>query len=442
MRIFLRTLLIFFIILIVALLAAPTFVRQDQIRSFIEKRVELPDNAKLELEGDIDFSIFPRASVGVPKASIVNADGSRKVLEDFSFNFSTLDLFDQSIDFTTAFKMGNKRYSGSLHLKDQKGFLNNGTSPIVINMEEPMRLRVKGVVAIDGNDYTLNDFTITHKQTTAKGNAKVSVMGNDGQSIALDTVITSKNIEDIRRLIEFGNNKSDFNLLSGSGEVELKLTTIGKDATALKANLNGAGKVKVEDAAIYGIDLNELIGAPEEIRLMENEDKKIDVKEANATFNITSGSVNISEFFASNQFANITGHGIADLNTSTLRANLDIDADVASARVKIPLAAVGPFDNIRFTPRVGDALIGNIQSITNAAGNIQLKDLRIKLDGNDIDGAVKQIRDLGRGFGLDLDKVTGGATKGMGAEPATPAVPAQPAAPAEPQTPASINNAQ
>ncbi len=424
------------LIIAVALVAAPFFVRQEQVKNFIENHVALPDNQKLKLDGIIKFGIFPNMYAKVPTLSIIENDGNAKIFEHFHFGFNTTDLIKTGISFNTSFLFAGNEYEGRLTINDYQGLLDSGQSEILLKLEEPLPVKVKGFLIRNGDVYSLKDFKVTHKQTIATGNLKIGPDDTGLMQIDLNTEINSENIEDIRRLIEFGKNNDDFNLLSGSGKVKLSLTTKGSTEMEFKQNLNGEGDVSVHDAAIYGIDLNELIGAPQETQLTDNPDRKIDISEADTIFKITNGIVKIEELNASNQFANISGSGTVDIPQSLVKVGIDIDADIASAKVKIPLVVYGSFSKIKFAPRAGDMLLDNVENIVDGTSKIRFKDIKINLEKANIGKSVEKLRSIGKSFGIDLDKLTKGATKDVAPAPAplpAPATPAptQPAAPLE-----------
>lgn len=441
MKFILKALLAAVIIMVIALVAAPYFVRQEQVKNFVEKRVVLPDGRKLKLIGEITFGIFPKTYVQVPEANIVYKDGSKKVFNNFYFGFNPADLLGKGVGFETAFFFGDNQYQGDIYIAEYENFYKAGRSPIRFSIDKPLNIKVKADFSHSNNKYSLSNFEITHKQTKATGNLTIDGTG-EAQKIILDTVIESADIENIRRLIEFGKvENNNFNLLSGKGIVNLDITAQGNNAEQLKSSLNGKGDVEVSDAAIYGLDLNEIIGAPQEVRLTDDEDKKIDITEAEGKFTITNGLINISEMSASNPIANITGQGVVDIIAGAVKVAFDVNADIASARVMIPLLASGPFDDIKFSPRIGDAVINNLGTIVEQTNKINLKNIKIELDGG-VDKAIDQLRDIGKGMGIDLDKLTKGKTKELGtpqepAAPAEPATTATPAAPAQPQQPAA-----
>jgi hypothetical protein len=402
-----------------------------------KKRIELPEGAKLELEGKIDFGIFPHSFVSVPKAYILSVDGSKRTFENFYFGFNPLDLLKQGISFETAFLYGGVNYDGAIYIKDYESFYNHGVSSVTLRLESPIPVKVKGNLSHNNRVYSLTDFKISHKQSVARGNLQVAMQPNSGQKITVDAVVESENIDNIRRIIDFDKYDDDFNLLSGSGKYTFNLTTEGATSEELIAHLNGSGSVEIKDAAIYGLDLNEIIGAPDETQIIEDSDRKIDIKEASEKFEIKDGIATVTELTASNQFANINGMGMVDIVNELLQFNIDIDADVASARVNIPLTIAGTFDKVKFSPRVGDMVINNLAGLENLkdSSKVLIKNVKIKLDKANIGEAVDQLRNIGKGLGLDLDKITKGVTEGIGA-PATPtAAPAQPAAPAAPAAP-------
>jgi uncharacterized protein involved in outer membrane biogenesis len=326
-----------------------------------------------------------------------------------------------SIGFDTAFKYLGNEYKGNFYIEDYNGFLEKGQSPIVIKLEKPLPMKIKGDLIHQDDLYSLRQFEITHKQTKATGNLKIQKLEDGNTQIDLNTEIDSEDIENLRRIAQFGKNEDDFNLLSGNGKMKLDVTTKGRSPADYKANLNGQGDITVTNAAVYGVDLNEMIGSPQETELTHNSDRKIDIKEADSTFKIENGIVKIEELTANNQFANITGTGQVDIPQSELRIGLDVDADIASAQVKIPLLVYGSFNKVKFAPRTGDAIMGNIENITDVS-KIKLKNVKINLDKNNLKESVKQLKEIGKSLGINLGK----ALK----EPKEPAAPAAPAEPA------------
>lgn len=443
MKLLIKILLITFLIIATALVAAPFFVRQEQVKNFIQERVKLADNAKLVIEGDIDFGVFPYANVKIPVAKIVKADGSEQVFEKVSLGFDTLDIIAKSIDFDFTVKHKNVSYVGNLKFVDYNNFVKNGASPIVLKLEKPANIHIKGDLSSSGEQHKFENFVITHKQTEAKGNLIATKSAEKGMKIKFDTEIKSENIEDLRKLTLIGTdaNKS-FDQLSGEGTANLSLTTSGLTTEEFKKNLNGEGAINIDTASIYGIDINELIGAPQETKLEKTSNKKIDISDVDIRFNIENGVANVKEFSANNQLAYLSGQGVVDIIQKALKFSVDIDAEVASARVKIPLLVSGQFDNIKFAPRVGDALINNVDKIIGE-NKIQFKNIKINLDKNNLGKSVEGLKNLGKSFGFDLDKATGGVLNKIAPATATPAntapINAEPSAPANREEPASKN---
>jgi uncharacterized protein involved in outer membrane biogenesis len=408
MKLLIKILLITFLIIATALVAAPFFVRQEQVKNFIQERVKLADNAKLVIEGNIDFGVFPYANVKIPLAKIVKTDGTEQVFEKVSVGFDTLDLIAKSIDFDFAFKNKKIYYSGNLQILDYNNFVKNGASAINLKLEKPARINLVGNLLTSATEYKFENFVITHKQTEAKGNLVAVKTVENGLQISLDSELVSENIEDLRKLTLIGTdaNKS-FNQLSGEGNAKLRLNTQGLNSDDFKKNLSGEGSINIDSASIYGIDINELIGAPQETKLEKTSSKKIDISDVDIRFNIENGVAKVKEFSANNQLAYLSGQGVVDIVQKALKFSVDIDAEVASARVKIPLLVSGQFDNIKFAPRVGDALIQNVDKIIGE-NKIQLKNIKINLDKNNLGKSVEDIKNIGKSFGIDLDKASGG----------------------------------
>jgi hypothetical protein len=212
--------------------------------------------------------------------------------------------------------------------------------------------------------------------------------------------------------------------------VGLNATTKGADINDFKRNLNGEGDVNVSDARIYGIDITSLIGAPQDTRMTKDQSRYIAIMKADSIFKINNGIVKIEELNAQNNLANITGSGTVNIPESEVKVNIDLDAEMMQSKVKVPLLAYGKFSDVRFVPRVGDAVMGNINSIKQ----IKLKDVKLRISKK----SLEQLKDIGKNLGLDVEKITDKLALPQDvAEPAEPAIPAEPARPATPQEPAT-----
>lgn len=415
MRFFLRAFLIFIILLIISFFAAPFFVRQEQVKNFVENRIKLPEDAKLKLDGNIDFGIFPYAYIKVPKATITDSSGHNTVFENFSFGFNPSSLMGKSISFDAAFKFNGIDYDGNLHIKDYGNFYNNLKSPIVLNLKKPIEARALGNFNHEENSYSLDNFKITNESINATGNLKITQQAEKSQKVILNTDLNADNINDFIKLANFNKQNENSKKLSGAGSVKLNISTLGSNSDQLKANLNGQGSINVTNGEIYGIDMNEILALNSAVILGTDISKKIDITNANANFNISNGIVNISDFSAKNQLADASGNGVADITKNYLNMYVDIDAHTNVLQAKVPLLVSGNFNNIKFTPRVADAIAGNIDKI-------DLKNAKLKLDKDNLKGSLKEI---GKNFGLDLGSIIGGNKSKQPADIAPAAEPNQ-----------------
>jgi len=392
LKIFIITLLI----LVIALVAAPFFIRQEQIKNFIQNKVSLSSGSKLAIEGDINFGIFPYSFVSIPKAIITDKKGAVTSIDNLKFGFNPASLLKKSVTFDISLKLDPVEYAGHIEFKDYHNFIDNGESAVEINLEKPVTVNATAYFERKGDKVSLLNIKATHKQTQLVGSFQ-SIFSGNSQNINITGTIDTQNLDDLRKLYKLNDAEKDFSLFSGIGKVDFNVSTSGIKSEDFISNLNGKGSINLSQATIYGLDLGEIIGAPQAVKMEKNYDKKIEINKADATFTITNGIAVTQDLNITSSFANAQAKGQADLSKQILAANIDVNANLAAAQVNIPLTVSGSFGDLKVSTRGSDAILNNLNALKNAS-KIQLNNVKINLDKD----SLENIKDIGKGLGMNL----------------------------------------
>lgn len=372
-----KSILIAFAILVIAGIAAPFLVSQEKVISFVEKQIELSDNKKLKIESPVKFGFFPYAYFETDKASIISSNGIKQTIENLLFGFDFNDLITKNIDFDLEARYQGVDYKANVALDNYSNFIDKKPTKVNINFETPVPFELVGDLVVDEKSKKLNDFTITHKQTTAKGNMEFRAEENNAQFIKGDVVIDTKNIDDIRRLLDFDNYNSNFSLTSGKGKIIISFDTLGSNKQEYLKTLNAEGSLKISDAAVYGLDLKEIVQTFGQVEFQETSSKKIDINSADSSFIIANSVAKIINFNAVNPMASINSNGIIHLIKETTDTNFDINANIEGTKVNLPLRIYGPFKDPKIRAKAINAVINNtegLRKITDQINDDKVKD--------------------------------------------------------------------
>ncbi len=395
---FLVALLITVIVMVVAVAAAPIFVRQEQVKSFIEKHVTLPDGDKLQLDGDVKFGFLPKIYFKAPKAHVIKSNGNEAVYDNVYIGFLAHDLVGRSIKFEIAFNKDDLQVDGTIYLANRNALINLGTTDVEVKTEKPVPAKITGSLTRNKDSYELNKFTITHKSTTATGDLKIKNEASNSFAVELNTNIKTTDIDDIRRLVDFAKYNDQFSTFSGNAELNLEATSKGAKFDDLKNNVNGDGNIALEKAAIHGLSLTGLFHNSEN-NIKQNPNEKIDIDKGAAKFTIENSVLKISEFNAVNSFASVKGDGNVDLPKQYLDLNLDIAAATIGLSAMMPVTVIGSFDNVKFLPRPDQLVEKGVKSTIDGT-KVQLKNIKLQITPDNIN----QLKDLGRSLGINMGK--------------------------------------
>lgn len=126
--------------------------------------------------------------------------------------------------------------------------------------------------------------------------------------------------------------------LTGLGDVDLHVTTSGKDKEALIKNLKGTTKMNVDNGALKGIDIGYLLDnafslATKQSSTSSNTDQT-PFGSLTATSNIENGIVTNNDLYLNSTRIQVRGKGTIDLNTQQINYHLEALAKQSSADQK------------------------------------------------------------------------------------------------------------
>jgi AsmA protein len=150
--------------------------------------------------------------------------------------------------------------------------------------------------------------------------------------------------------------------ISGKANVNLKLTTAGREASAFRQNLGGQVKLLFTNGAVKGINIGKLIRmAKQGVILPVEPESETDFAELKGTLNIVKGVINNDDFDAKSPLFRFAGRGKVDLVQNQIDYVLDTTvtptaegqggADLQDLQgFTIPIKITGPTNKPRFMP--------------------------------------------------------------------------------------------
>lgn len=155
---------------------------------------------------------------------------------------------------------------------------------------------------------------------------------------------------------------ANLDMLEGTGNVGINLTTRGNTVGALKKALNGHFSLNLADGAIKGIDIDKKLLAAQAMlsggggvtreSLAANPGEKTAFKEFKATFKVSNGVAHNDDLSLRSELVRVTGAG--DINIGN--DSVDYRAKAAIARtadgksgITVPVHVSGPYTDLKYT---------------------------------------------------------------------------------------------
>jgi AsmA protein len=163
--------------------------------------------------------------------------------------------------------------------------------------------------------------------------------------------------------LPFLRDAADFERLAGTASAEVSLKTRGRSQRELVQNLRGEGQATFVDGAIVGINLAEMVRNVTSAFQGGGEARKTDFAELSGTFRIRNGILSNDDLWLQAPVLRVAGSGQLDLPRRTVDYRVEPKAattlkgqggerDVAG--LLVPVIVRGPWDDLSFTPDVGD----------------------------------------------------------------------------------------
>lgn len=205
-----------------------------------------------------------------------------------------------------------------------------------------------------------------------------------------------------------------FTQLSGTGNLNLNVTTAGESEKQWVGGLNGTSGILFNDGAIKGIDIVGMIRNVQSAFGGANaSDARTEFAELSGTFKFTNGVADNQDLKLQNPLLRVTGAGTIDLPQRSMNYRVEPKA-VASlegqggaqdaAGIAVPVVIVGPWENLSFKPDLEGLLKSNLKDPKAA-----IEGAKSVIEGVK-EGGTGKLKDAisGGGVGGLLKSVTGG----------------------------------
>jgi len=180
---------------------------------------------------------------------------------------------------------------------------------------------------------------------------------------------------DIARLMK---DFADSSLLSGKGNLDVKLAASGSSGDALVRTLTGSASLDLQKGAVEGFDIWYAIGQAQS--LLKNrtlsgapDNKRTSFDAFKASAELVNGIATSKDLIIASQLLRITGAGVVNLisheldyavTATVLKAPAGADADIASLqKVAIPVKITGTFTDPKVRPDLGGIAKAQVQKL-------------------------------------------------------------------------------
>lgn len=218
---------------------------------------------------------------------------------------------------------------------------------------------IKVPLAAKAGVITLNPVQAALYEGNFNGNLALDVTGSEAVA-SVSTTLSTINLAPL--LQDF----MDASYLSGHGNIELTLSGTGNDSDAIKRNLNGAGKLALNDGLLQGVDVGATLNT---IETMIRSKSLVDLPQGgetafdafSATLAIDNGVIASNDLLVKAPGWQVTGAGtLADLRRNTISFDMVAMTDASTATVaeqqydigghQLPIACSGALTNPRCLP--------------------------------------------------------------------------------------------
>jgi AsmA protein len=164
--------------------------------------------------------------------------------------------------------------------------------------------------------------------------------------------------------LPFLRDAADFERLEGTASAEVSLKTRGRSQRELVQNLRGEGQATFADGAIVGINLAEMVrNVTSAFQGGGGAARKTDFAELSGTFRVRNGILTNDDLWLQAPVLRVAGSGQLDLPQRTVdyrvvpKAATTLKGQGGEREVAgllVPVIVRGPWDDLSFTPDLGD----------------------------------------------------------------------------------------
>ncbi len=186
-----------------------------------------------------------------------------------------------------------------------------------------------------------------------------------------------------------------FDIVEGTANVSLNLTTQGNMVSELKKGLSGTAALNMTEGAIKGINLSKLIQGAQNLgkgtaTLKPVAGDKTEFTDLKASFKVNKGVARNDDLLLKSQSLRVIGRGDIDIGNGNInyatKATLAESVDAKSGSVTIPVEILGPFADLKFKVDYGavvrDVIKQKVDAKIESKKEKLKQQLQEKLKGN------------------------------------------------------------
>ncbi|HTQ99657.1 MAG TPA: AsmA family protein [Candidatus Acidoferrum sp.] len=368
-------------------LSLPAFNARDLLQQLAPTGLHTKDPKVLQKVGfDAEFAGTTN-SFNLKQLTLALDDTKIKGKADVSDLANLKATFDIDID-----KIDVDRYLAPTDKGGSSDKADSNSAAAPLPLDELRRLNLKGALAIGQLTFSGLKFSdIKVPLDAANGMIALNPMkaslygGSFNGKVGLDA--TGKeavsSVATTLSKIDLGPLEQDLmhaSYVTGKGNVDLQIEGHGNDSVALRRNLNGSGKLQLDDGVLMGTDIGATLTA---VETMIRSKRLVDMPKGGetkfnnfaATLAIHNGVITSNDLTIKAPGWHVAGTGtLADLRSETLDFNLVATTDQSTATVgttkydigghQLPIACGGRLDGPRCLPdlkAIISATLGNVK---------------------------------------------------------------------------------